>query len=271
MEGRAAPDHGPDPEDLDVKTIILAGGRGTRLAEQTDVRPKPMVEIGGRPILWHLMRLYARHGFDEFVVALGYKAEVIKDFFVHYRNLAADLTVDLRTGETTVGEESGDDWLVHLVDTGLTTETGGRVKRLARHIGGERFLMTYGDGLASVDLTELVAFHERHGRLATVTAVRPPARFGGLTFDGDVVTRFIEKPQLAEGWISGGFFVLEPEVLDYIDDDLTLFEHEPLSGLAEDGQLMAYRHEGFWHAADTLRDLRLLNALWDEGDAPWLQ
>lgn len=252
-----------------MKTVILAGGLGTRLSEETALKPKPMVEIGGQPILWHIMKIYATYGYKEFVVALGYKGEVIKDYFLNYYYRHHDLSIHLAGGGVDVHERDRDDWLVHLVDTGVVTQTGGRIKRLATWIGGETFMLTYGDGVANVNLPELVAFHKRHGRLATVTAVRPPARFGGLTFNGDQVTRFVEKPQIGEGWINGGFFVLEPEVLDYIQGDETLWEREPLERLAQDGQLMAYRHEGFWQGMDTLRDVRLVEGLWQEGRAPW--
>jgi glucose-1-phosphate cytidylyltransferase len=254
-----------------VKTVILAGGRGTRLAEETDAKPKPMVDIGGRPILWHIMSIYAQYGYTEFFVALGYRADVIRDFFFTYRFLASDITVDLGSGRVETQGGPVEDWRVHLLDTGLETQTGGRLKRLAASIGGERFLMTYGDGVAAVDIRDLVAFHQSHGRLATLLAVHPPARFGGLSLDGDIVSEFTEKPQLGDGWINGGFFVLEPEVLDYIDGDETPFEREPLERLAKEGQLAAFRHESFWHAMDTLRDVRYLNALCAEGELPWLR
>ncbi len=252
-----------------MKTIILAGGFGTRLAEETEVKPKPMVEIGGRPILWHIMRIYAAYKYNEFVIALGYKGEVIKSYFLNYYYLRNDLSIHLASGRIQMHDGDPEDWIVHLVDTGLRTETGGRVKRLGQWVGQDTFMMTYGDGVADIDIRELVAFHRRHGRLATVTAVRPPARFGGLSFEGDVVTRFVEKPRIGEGWINGGFFVLEPGVLDYIGGDESSFEHGTLERLAEDGQLVAYRHEGFWHCMDTLRDVRLLNSLWESGTAPW--
>jgi glucose-1-phosphate cytidylyltransferase len=251
-----------------VKTVILAGGLGTRLAEETDVTPKPMVEIGGSPILWHVMKIYAAAGFTDFTIALGYRAEVIKRYFLDYYYLRNDLTV---TGDGTVDVHDGgrDDWRIDLIDTGIDTQTGGRVRRLADRISGETFMLTYGDAVADVRCRELVDFHRSHGKLATVTAVRPPARFGGLLFDGDRVTQFTEKPQVGEGWINGGFFVLEPQVLDYIGSDDTIWERDPLERLAEDGQLVAYKHEGFWQPMDTLRDVRLLESLWQSGRVPW--
>lgn len=252
-----------------MKTVILAGGLGTRLQEETTLKPKPMVEIGGRPMLWHVMGCYARHGFKEFVVALGYKGEVIKHYFLNYYNLQSSLTVDLSRGEVQVHDGEREDWLVHLVDTGTDTQTGGRLKRLAPWVSDGTFLMTYGDGVADVDVGKLVAFHRRHGKLATITAVRPPGRFGALGFEGDLVTHFAEKPQTGEGWINGGFFVLEPGALAYIDGDQTLWEKEPLERLARDGQLAAYHHEGFWQCMDTLRDVRYLDSLWESGQAPW--
>ena len=252
-----------------MKTVILAGGFGTRLAEETDVKPKPMVEIGGQPILWHIMRRYAHFGCNEFVVALGYRGELIKEYFLKLQYMRNDVSVHLENGRVQVHDGACLDWVVHLVDTGLETQTGGRLRRLERWIGGERFMMTYGDGLADIDIGGLVAFHEAHGRLATITAVRPPARFGGLTFDGNRVTEFVEKPQIGEGWINGGFFVLEPGVFRYLDSDSTPFERAPLERLAADGQLVAYHHEGFWQCMDTLRDVRTLNALWEGGRAPW--
>jgi glucose-1-phosphate cytidylyltransferase len=252
-----------------MKVVILAGGLGTRLQEETSVRPKPMVEIGGRPMLWHIMHLYAAHGMKEFVVALGYKAEMVRSWFLSYHSVSRDITVNLADGAATTRGPASEDWTVHLVDTGLETQTGGRMRRLREWIGGEPFCLTYGDGLSSVDLTALVAFHKKHGKLATVTAVRPPARFGGLDLDGDTVRAFTEKSQANEGWINGGFFVLDPKVLDYIADDATLWEREPLERLASEGQLRAFRHDGFWQPMDTLRDLRLLESLWAGGAAPW--
>ena len=252
-----------------MKTVILAGGLGTRLQEETTVKPKPMIEIGGKPILWHIMKIYATHGFKEFVIALGYKGEIIKDYFLNYRYRASNVSIHLKDGEVTLLDGDSEDWMVHLLDTGLQSQTGGRVKRAAQFIGHETFMLTYGDGVANIDIRRLLAFHRGHGRLATVTVVRPPARFGGVRFDGDLVVRFEEKPQIGEGWINGGFFVLEPGVADYIEGDDTTFEQEPLERLAKDRQLAAYRHEDFWQCMDTLRDVRSLERLWQSGQAPW--
>lgn len=253
-----------------MKVCILAGGMGTRLSEETSLRPKPMVEIGHQPILWHIMKRFAGFGFKDFVVALGYKGDVIKDYFVNYgHRYAHNLSVSLASGDVTVHRGIGEDWRVQLVETGAGTETGGRIKRLNPWLGEQTFMMTYGDAVASIDLDALLAFHRAHGKLATVTAVRPSARFGGLTFDGDRVQRFTEKPQIGEGWVNGGFFVLEPGVADYIDGDDVPFEREPLERLAKAGQLMAYRHEGFWQCVDTLRELQLLRKLWSDNAAPW--
>lgn len=249
--------------------VILCGGLGTRLSEETAVKPKPMVEIGGQPILWHIMKIYSAHRFGEFVVALGYKGEEIKDYFVNYRHRSHSLTVRLPDGRVDVHGAGCEDWTVHLLDTGLATNTGGRIRQAAEFIGRKTFLLTYGDGVADVDVDRLLAFHRRHGRLVTVTAVRPPARFGGIVFDGNRVARFAEKPQVGEGWINGGFFVIEPGALDYIRDDGTLWEGEPMERLAADNQLVAYRHEGFWQCMDTLRDVRNLEALWQSGKAAW--
>ena len=252
-----------------MKVAILAGGVGSRIQEETEAKPKPMVEIGGKPILWHIMKIYAHQGFREFVVALGYKGDYVKRYMIDYASLACDLTVGLRDGKVTIHDGERDDWRVDLVDTGQTTNKGGRIKRLAPYLGGETFFLTWGDGVSDIDLNRLLAFHRSHGKLATVTAVRPPARFGHIELAGDVVTEFSEKPQAHEGWINGAFFVLEPGVLDYIDGDETEWEREPLERLARDGQLMAYRHEGFWQCMDTLRDRKLLEQLWEAGEAPW--
>lgn len=253
-----------------MTTVILAGGLGTRLAEETQVKPKPMVEIGGKPMLWHLMNIYAAYGFAEFIVALGYKGEYIKDYFLNFYALNNDLTIDLSNGETVMHHKRQPGWRVHLVDTGLDTDTGGRIKRLGEWIGNETFLLTYGDGVANINISDLVRFHRSHGKLATVSAVRPPARFGGLRLNGGgQIVEFTEKPQTGEGWINGGFFVLEPGVLDFIAGDRTVWEHEPLEALARDGELMAFCHEGFWQPMDTLREKMLLEKLWRSGDAPW--
>jgi glucose-1-phosphate cytidylyltransferase len=252
-----------------MKVGILAGGLGTRLSEETTVRPKPMVEIGGQPILWHIMQIYAAQGFNEFVVALGYKGSLIKDYFVNYHLRSSSLTVQLATGTVTPRGGKVEDWTVHLLDTGQNTQTGGRVKAIAQFAGHERLMLTYGDGVANVDLRRLLDFHQQHGKLATVTAVRPPARFGGLKFDDHLITEFTEKPQIGEGWINGGFFVLEPEVIQYIQGDETIFEREPLERLARDGQLAAYQHGDFWQCMDTVRDVQQLENLWSQGRAPW--
>lgn len=252
-----------------MKVAILAGGVGTRLAEETVVRPKPMIEIGGRPILWHVMMHYAHYGHTDFAIALGYKGEHIKKYFVDYSSLVGSLHVDMKTAEVRRDGQASLDWKIDLVDTGTDTLTGGRIKRLAPVIGDETFMLTWGDGVSNVDLDKLLAFHRSHGKIATVTSVHPPARFGHMEFDGDRVVRFQEKPQTAEGWINGAFFVLEPRVMDYIDGDSTQWEKAPLEGLARDGELMAYKHDGFWQCMDTLRDERLLEELWDAGDAPW--
>lgn len=253
-----------------MKVAILAGGKGTRLAEETTVRPKPMVEIGGRPILWHIMKIYSHYGFNDFAVALGYRGNDIKRYFAEYGALSGDLTV--RIGDQTPivrHEQDHAPWAVDLIETGDETLTGGRVKRLKPHLNGERFMLTWGDGVSDIDINKLLKFHESHGKLATITAVRPPARYGHMRFNGDNVEAFEEKPQTAEGWINGAFFVLEPEVLDYIEGDNVMFEHAPLENLAKDGQLVAYKHEGFWAAMDTLRDKHNLSTLWENGGRPW--
>jgi len=252
-----------------MKVVVLAGGQGTRLAEETATRPKPMVEIGGKPLLWHIMNIYSSHGFNEFLVACGYKGEMIKEYFHNIFIHSNDYVVDLKDGSLKVLNTSGTDWRIGVIDTGLHTQTGGRIRRLKPWIGDERFMVTYGDGLGPVDVAALVQFHEAHGKLATVTAVRPPARFGGLAIEGDAVREFSEKPQTGEGWINGGFFVFEPGVFDYLQDDDTVLEREPLEQLAAEGELMAFRHEAFWQPMDTIREKQLLETLWSRGDAPW--
>ena len=253
-----------------MKVGILAGGHGTRLAEETEIKPKPMVEIGGRPILWHIMMHYSCYGYKDFVIALGYKGEVIKRYMVDYNSLHSNLTVNLKAGRVDMHDTNGiQDWTIELIDTGLNTMTGGRIKRLQPYIGNETFMLTWGDGVSTVDLQRLLAFHRNHGRLITMTAVRPPARYGHLEFDGDRIREFTEKPQTAEGWINGAFFIVEPQVFDYIDGDDTQFEKEPLERLAADGELMAYKHDGFWQCMDTLRDKYVLEKLWESGQAPW--
>jgi glucose-1-phosphate cytidylyltransferase len=254
-----------------VRVAILAGGLGTRLAEETDVRPKPMVEVGGQPLLWHIMKHYAGYGFSEFCVALGYKGDIVKRYFLEYPVLSGSMTVTLEDGQITPIDARHERWTVHLVDTGEATNTGGRVRRLAPWLHDGTFMLTYGDGVADVDLAGLLAFHRAHGKLATVTAVHPPSRFGELVFgrDEDSV-RFTEKPQMGEGWINGGFMVLEPQVLELVDGDATSFEGEVLERLSAEGELVGYRHGSFWQCVDTLRELRHLRGLWEGGKPPWV-
>ncbi len=252
-----------------MKVVILAGGVGTRLAEETEIKPKPMLEIGGRPILWHIMKHYAHYGFKEFFFALGYKGEVIKRYFWDYYNLSGSMTIDLTHGKVEMYNKEHEDWVVHLVETGQDTNTGGRVKRLESWLRDGTFMVTYGDGVCDLDVQDLLRFHRRHGRIATVTAVRPPARFGGLIFDGDLVADFTEKPQIGEGWINGGFLVFEPGIFNYLEGDQSSLEADALERLAADRQLAAYRHDRFWQCMDTLRDKRLLESLWRERRAPW--
>lgn len=252
-----------------MKVAILAGGKGTRLAEETTLKPKPMVEIGGRPILWHIMMQYAHFGHQDFYIALGYLGEVIKKYMVEYVSLNGNLTVDIRNRIVQQHDAIRPDWSVHLIDTGLNTMTGGRIKRLQPYIGDETFMLTWGDGVSDVDLDELLRFHRRHGKLATMTIVRPPARYGHIERDGSRIIEFTEKPQTAEGWINGAFFVLEPEIFDYIDGDATMWEREPLEALAREGQLMAYEHNSFWQCMDTLRERYILETLWESGSPPW--
>jgi glucose-1-phosphate cytidylyltransferase len=253
-----------------MNVVILCGGLGTRLSEETQIKPKPMVEIGGRPILWHIMKIYERHGFNDFMLALGYKSEVIKDYFLNYHARQSDLTVNLKSGQVDYTNPMAEDWRLSLIDTGANTMTGGRLLRLKSHLqSGGTFMLTYGDGVSNVDITALLAFHRSHGRLATVTAVRPPARFGDLRIENNRVTHFEEKPQAGEGWINGGFFVFEPAVLDFIADDTTILERAPLEQLALQGDLLAYQHPGYWQSMDTLRDKQALEELWANGKAPW--
>lgn len=252
-----------------MKVAILAGGVGSRLAEETVLKPKPMVEVGGKPILWHIIKYYAASGFKDFVVALGYKGEYIKRWMVDYAALTSDLTVDMRTGGVGVLDGERDDWRVSLIETGQETGTGGRIRRLKPYLGDRTFMLTWGDGLSNVDLSALLEFHRSHGKLCTMTAVRPPARFGHLELAGDSISEFSEKPQTGEGWINGAFFVCEPEVFDYIPGEDSMFEKEPLENLAKNGQLMAYRHYGFWQCMDTLRDKKRLEELYESGEAAW--
>jgi glucose-1-phosphate cytidylyltransferase len=257
-----------------MKVVILAGGRGTRLAEETGLRPKPMVEIGGKPMLWHIMQIYAHYGFKEFIVAAGYKGEMIKEYFANFYLHNNDYVIDLKTGQRDLMANGDIDWQVGVVDTGLGANTAGRLQRLKRWLRHDPFMVTSGDGVADVDVAALVAFHRGHGRMATVTAVRPPARFGAMTLDGAKVARFHEKPQSESGWINGGFFVFEPtifDVLDFVDaeDAGQSLERTVLERLSADGELMAFTHERFWHPMDTLRDRLELEQLWERGQAPW--
>ncbi|MDQ3849103.1 MAG: glucose-1-phosphate cytidylyltransferase [Actinomycetota bacterium] len=254
-----------------MRTVILAGGMGTRFAEETDLRPKPMIEIGGRPLLWHIMKRYEHYGFTQFVVALGYKGDAIKGYFRSYHELRGSMTVDLGSGQVQSEEPEAEQWLVQLRDTGEFTNTGGRVKRLQPWLADGTFMLTYGDGLADVDLAALLRFHRASGRIATITAVRPPARFGALVFEGDRIARFREKAPTGQEWINGGFMVFEPALFDYLEGDQTSLEVDTLERLATDGQLVGYRHEGFWQCMDTLNDKRVLERLWQHGDRPWLR
>lgn len=253
-----------------MKAVILAGGLGTRIAEESDTKPKPMVEVGGRPLLWHIMKLYSHHGVKDFIICLGYKGYVIKEFFFNYYRHTSDLEISLTTGEHKVLNSQSEDWKVTLIDTGAETMTGGRLKRVASYLGNETFCLTYGDGLSDIDITREIAFHKANKKLATVAAVQPPGRFGVLNIDANQhVSSFEEKPSDEIGWINGGFFVLEPGAIDYIDGDATSWEQSPLSRLAQDGELAAFQHHGFWQPCDTLRDKRDLERLWDSGKAPW--
>jgi glucose-1-phosphate cytidylyltransferase len=252
-----------------VKAVILAGGLGTRISEETESKPKPMIEIGAKPLLWHIMKIYSAHGIDEFVVCLGYRGYVIKEYFANYYLHMGDVTFDMKDNRMEVHQSGAEPWKVTLIDTGQATMTGGRLKRVLPYVDGEEFCFTYGDGVADLDLGALLAFHRDHGRLATVTAVQPSGRFGALDIEGEAIRAYEEKPKGDGGWINGGFFVLSPEVERYIDGDDTVWEQEPLQRLAAEDQLGAYRHRGFWHAVDTVRDKRHLQELWDGGSPPW--
>lgn len=253
-----------------MKVLILAGGFGTRLSEETVLKPKPMVEIGGKPILWHIMKMYSAHGFNEFVILLGYKGYVIKEYFSNYFLHQSDVTIDLANNSVEVHNSASEPWKVTLLETGLHTMTGGRVKRATDYINNDTFLLTYGDGVSSVDINESLAFHRSHGKAITMTSVQPAGRFGALAInDEQQVLSFKEKPKGDGNWINGGFFICEPKVIDYIIDDTTIFEKEPLENLAKDGELYTYRHNGFWQCMDTLRDMNSLNELWDKGNSPW--
>jgi len=254
-----------------MKVVILAGGLGTRLSEETGLKPKPMVEVGGKPILWHIMNIYGCQGVKEFIIALGYKGECLKEYFLNFYAINNNLTIDLSTGDKIVHDGKQPNWKIHLVDTGLYTQTGGRLKRLRKWLGNdETFMFTYGDGVADLDLNSLLEFHKSHGKLATVTTVRSPSRFGRINFKGDQVTKFHEKPQTAEGWINGGYFVLNPGAIDYVENDECIWERDPVERLAKDGQLMGYRHYGFWSCMDTLKEKNFLEDLWNSGKAPWM-
>jgi glucose-1-phosphate cytidylyltransferase len=257
---------------MTIPVILLAGGLGTRLRESTEFKPKPMVEIGGRPILWHIMKTYERYGLSDFTLALGYKGDVIKDYFLNYHARLSDLTVHLKTGNVDYSNPTAEDWHVSLIDTGANSMTGGRLLRLKRYLHSSgTFMVTYGDGVSDVDINALLAFHRAHGKLATVTAVRPSARFGGMHIGEGQVLNFKEKPQSGEGWINGGFFVFEPGVFDYLENDTTVLEQSPLESLVRDEQLMAYEHSGYWQCMDTIRDRDALQSLWESGQAPWMK
>jgi len=252
-----------------MKVVILAGGLGTRLVEETEIKPKPMVEIGGYPILWHILKIYAYYGFNEFFVALGYKGEIIKRFFYDYQSLSGNLSINFAEGKVDVRDRDCEDWKVHLIDTGQNSLTGGRIKRLKDYLKDETFMVTYGDGVCNLDIAELVNFHRSHGKLATVTAVHPPARYGELLIKENSTAGFSEKPQTHEGWINGGFLVFEPQILDYLAGDNSILELDVLERLAEENQLVAYKHHDFWQCMDTLRDKRQLEAAWSDGNPPW--
>lgn len=253
-----------------MKTIILCGGLGTRLAEETVLKPKPMVEIGNKPILWHIMKIYEHYGFHDFVLALGFKSEYIKDYFLNYHSRNNDFKINLNSGQVNFSNHDLEKWNVELINTGVNTLTGGRLLRLKKHVQNETFMLTYGDGVSNVDIRKLVEFHKSHGKVATVTSVRPPARFGGMLIENDKVINFKEKPQSGEGWINGGFFVFEPEIFNYLKDDNTILEQFPLENLVKDGQLMAYQHFDYWQCMDTVRDRDSLRNLFDNNNAPWV-
>ncbi|MAT42406.1 MAG: glucose-1-phosphate cytidylyltransferase [Anaerolineaceae bacterium] len=251
-----------------MKVVILAGGYGTKIGDE-EIKPKPLIEIGGRPILWHLMKLFSAYGFNDFLIALGYKGELIKRYIVDYVTLQSNLTINLRDGSVEIHDKPQQDWKVELVETGLSTKTGGRIKKLAPYLSNETFMLTWGDNLSNINLKELLAFHRSHGKLATVTAVHPTARYGFLKFTENQVEEFCNNPQFEDGWMNGGFFVLEPEVMEYIEGEDTVWEFEPLANLAKDGQLMGYKHDGFWYAVDTPREKFVLEKLWESNEAPW--
>jgi glucose-1-phosphate cytidylyltransferase len=254
---------------LSMKVAILAGGLGTRLAEETEIKPKPMVEVGNRPILWHILKLYAAHGFNDFFVALGYKGDAIKRYFLDYHTLNGNVSIDFENGKTEFSETETENWKLNLIETGASSMTGGRIKRLESFLKDETFMVTYGDGVSNVDLKKLLEFHRSHGKLATVTAVRPPARFGELLIKEDLTAEFSEKPQTGEGWINGGFFVFEPQIFELLSGDDSVLELDVLEHLAKENQLVAYKHEGFWQCMDTLRDKKHLESLWESGNPPW--
>jgi len=252
-----------------MKTVILCGGLGTRLSEETHLKPKPMVEIGSRPILWNIMKSYEKYGFNDFILALGYKGNIVKNYFLNYNILNADLSINTLNGKIEFFQKASENWNVSMIDTGINSQTGGRILRLEKYLEST-FFMTYGDGVCDVDLKELLKFHKTHGKIATVTAVRPPARFGGMEIKNGIVKNFKEKPQIGEGSINGGYFVFEPEIFNYLKDDFTILEKEPLEVLAQENQLMAFEHKGFWHCMDTIRDRESLNSLITKGETPWL-
>jgi glucose-1-phosphate cytidylyltransferase len=252
-----------------LKVAILAGGLGTRLAEETEIKPKPMIEIGGLPILLHIMKIYSFYGFNEFVIALGYKGEYIKHYMSDYCRLQGNLSIDFGKGDISTSQKKDLDWIVHLVETGKNSQTGGRIKRLQPYLKDSTFMLTWGDGVSDININDLIRFHKSHGKLATITAVRPPARYGRMKFSENKVIEFSEKSQIEEGWINGAFFVLEPNIFDYIEGDNTVWEHEPLENLTKDGELMAYKHDSFWQCMDTFREKYILEKMWETGKAPW--